>query len=488
MELSRRQLLFVGAAAGGGFLVGWHRPSGPRILAAAAKAAPAVFAPNAFIRIGRDGRITLIMNQVEMGQGTYTSMPMLLAEELEVGLDQVHLEHAPPDDKLYSVPVFGFQVTGASCPGGLLYEPLRRAGAAARSMLVAAAAQTWSVDAASCRAEKGVVTHTPTGRTLRYGALADKAATLPVPAQVVLKDPREFKLIGTPAKRLDTPAKVNGTAQFGIDVRLPGMNIATVAASPVVGGKLAFVDDSKAKAIPGVRQIVRLDDAVAVVADNMWAAKRGLKALTLRWEDGPNGTIATADVVRGLAAAAETPGVVARNEGDAPGVIAGASRKIESVYEAPFLAHAALEPINCTVHVRPDRLVGPSIMARWAPPAVTNGIDPDAVDGAVELLYDIPAIRVEYVRHEEPALNTGFWRGVGVTHNTFVIESFIDELAAAAKQDPVAYRRALLGKSARAKAVLDVAAREAGWGRPLPEGRGRGVSVLYSGGGSHLGR
>ena len=452
---------------------------------------------------------------------------------------------------------------------------------------MAAAAQTWSVDAASCRAEKGVVTHTPTGRTLRYGALADKAATLPVPAQVVLKDPREFKLIGTPAKRLDTPAKVNGTAQFGIDVRLPGMNIATVAASPVVGGKLAFVDDSKAKAIPGVRQIVRLDDAVAVVADNMWAAKRGLKALTLRWEDGPNGTIATADVVRGLAAAAETPGVVARNEGDAPGVIAGASRKIESVYEAPFLAHAALEPINCTVHVRPDRcevwtgsqvlsrvqaaaakvtglplekvvvhnfylggafgrrlevdyvpqavrigqqvqgpvkviwtreedirhdvvrpyyydriaaavdargmptawthrLVGPSIMGRWAPPAVTNGIDPDAVDGAVDLLYDIPAIRVEYVRHEEPALNTGFWRGVGVTHNTFVIESFIDELAAAAKQDPVAYRRALLGKSARAKAVLDVAAREAGWGRPLPEGRGRGVSVLYSGWGSYL--
>ena len=587
MELSRRQLLFVGAAAGGGFLVGWHRPSGPRIRAAAVKATPAVFAPNAFIRIGRDGRITLIMNQVEMGQGTYTSMPMLLAEELEVGLDQVHLEHAPPDDKLYSVPVFGFQVTGASCSVRLLYEPLRRAGAAARSMLVAAAAQTWSVDAASCRAEKGVVTHTPTGRTLRYGALADKAATLPVPAQVVLKDPREFKLIGTPAKRLDTPAKVNGTAQFGIDVRLPGMNIATVAASPVVGGKLAFVDDSKAKAIPGVRQIVRLDDAVAVVADNMWAAKRGLKALTLRWEDGPNGTIATADVVRGLAAAAETPGVVARNEGDAPGVIAGASRKIESVYEAPFLAHAALEPINCTVHVRPDRcevwtgsqvlsrvqaaaakvtglplekvvvhnfylggafgrrlevdyvpqavrigqqvqgpvkviwtreedirhdvvrpyyydriaaavdargmptawthrLVGPSIMGRWAPPAVTNGIDPDAVDGAVDLLYDIPAIRVEYVRHEEPALNTGFWRGVGVTHNTFVIESFIDELAAAAKQDPVAYRRALLGKSARAKAVLDVAAREAGWGRPLPEGRGRGVSVLYSGWGSYL--
>src|SRR2546428_4247142 len=188
MELSRRQLLFVGAAAGGGFLVGWHRPSGPRVLAAAAKAMPPAFAPNAFIRIGRDGRVTLIMNQVEMGQGTYTSMPMLLAEELEVGLDQVQLEHAPPDDKLYGLPGFGFQVTGASTSVRLLYEPLRRAGATARSMLLAAAAQTWNVDAASCRAGKGVGTHTPTGRTPRYGGPADKAATLPVPAQGALQE------------------------------------------------------------------------------------------------------------------------------------------------------------------------------------------------------------------------------------------------------------------------------------------------------------
>ena len=299
MDLSRRQLLFVGAATGGGFLLGWHRPSGPRILAASAKAMPPAFAPNAFIRIGRDGRVTLIMNQVEMGQGTYTSMPMLLAEELEVGLDQVQLEHAPPDEKLYAIPGFGIQMTGSSTSVRMLYEPLRRAGATARIMLVAAAAQTWNVDPASCRAQRGVVTHTPTGRKLGYGTLADKAATMPVPARVALKDPKDFKLIGTPAKRLDTPAKVNGTAQFGIDVRLPGMRIATVAASPVIGGKLTFVDDSKAKAIRGVRQIVRLEDAVAVVADHMWAAKQGLKALTLRWDDGPNGTIGTADVVRG---------------------------------------------------------------------------------------------------------------------------------------------------------------------------------------------
>jgi isoquinoline 1-oxidoreductase beta subunit len=194
-------------------------------------------------------------------------MPMLLAEELEVGLDQVQVEHAPPDDKLYGLPGFGIQFTGASTSVRLLYEPMRRAGAAARSMLVAAAAQTWNVDAASCRAQKGVVTHTPTGRKLAYGELADRAAKLPVPAQITLKDPKDFTLSGTPAKRLDTPAKVNGTAQYGIDVRLPGMKIATVAASPVVGGRVAAVDDSKAKAVKGVRQIVRLDDAVAVVAD-----------------------------------------------------------------------------------------------------------------------------------------------------------------------------------------------------------------------------
>jgi isoquinoline 1-oxidoreductase subunit beta len=578
---SRREILVAGAAAGGGLLIGWHVDARPRVLAKAAKAMPPAFAPNAFIRIGRDSRVILIVAQVEMGQGTFTSMPMLLAEELEVGLDQVSVENAPPDEKLYAIPGFGFQVTGASISVRSLYEPLRRAGATARTMLVAAAAQIWNVDPASCQAHRGVVTHTPTARKLAYGALADKAATLPVPAQVTLKEPKDFKLIGTPAKRIDTPAKVNGTAQFGIDVQLPGMKIATVAASPVVGGKLVSVDDSKAKAIKGVRQIVRLDDAVAVVADHMWAAKQGLRALAIRWDDGPNGTVSTADVVKGLAAAAQTQGAVARNEGDARAVIAGSSRKLESVYEAPFLAHAALEPINCTVHVRPDRcevwtgsqvlaraqagaakvtglplekvvvhnyylggafgrrlefdyvpqsvriaqqvegpvkiiwtreediqhdvyrpyyydriaaaldargqpiawthrLVGPSIMARWAPPVFKNGIDPDAVDGAAEMLYEIPAIRVEYVRHEEPVLNTGFWRGVGVTHSTWVIESFIDELATNAKQDPVAYRRALLSKSPRARAVLDLAAQAAGWGERLPEGRGRGVSLMYS--------
>jgi CO/xanthine dehydrogenase Mo-binding subunit len=585
-SISRRRLLFASAAAGGGILLAWHVNALPRPLAALAKA-DSDFAPNAFIRIGSDGRVTLIMNQVEMGQGTYTSMPMLMAEELEVGLDQVHLEHAPPDDKLYGLPGFGIQVTGASTSVRLQYESLRRAGATARTMLVAAAAKTWNVDPASCRVQKGVVTHAPTNRKLSYGALADKAAQMPVPAQVALKDPKDFKLIGTPAKRLDTPAKVNGKAEYGIDVRLPGMKIATVAASPVLGGKLMDVDDSKAKAIPGVRQIVRLEDAVAVVADHMWAAKQGLKALVIRWDDGPNGTISTEDVARGLAEASLNPGVAVRNDGDASAALAGAANKIESQYEVPFLVHAPMEPINCTVHIRPDRcevwtgsqilprvqaaaakvtglplekvvvhnfymgggfgrrlevdyvpqavriaqqvegpvkviwtreedfqhdvyrphyydrisaaldasgrpiawmhrIVGPSIFARWAPPLFKDGIDGDAVDSAEQLLYDIPAIRVEYVRHEEPVVQTGFWRGVGNTHNNFVIESFMDELALAAKQDPVDYRRALLKKSPRAKAVLDVAAQASGWGKPLPEGHGRGVAVLYCSWGSFL--
>ena len=589
--VSRRKFLITGAAAGGGFLLAWRLDALPRVVKAAASTEPPAFAPNGFIRIGKDGRVTLVMCQVEMGQGTYTSMPMLLAEELEVGLDQVELEHAPPNDKLYANPIFGDQETGASTSVRAFYEPLRRAGATARMMLVAAAAQTWKVDPASCRARRGVVVHAASGRKLSYGALAEKAALIPVPpaADVKLKDPKDFQLIGTPAKRLDTPAKVNGKAQYGIDVRLPGMKYATVAASPVVGGKVASIDDGKAKAIPGVRQIVRLDDVVAVVADNYWAAKLGLSALEIRWDDGPNGSISTADVVRDLAAASQTPGVTVRNEGDAAAALASAAgpAKIEATYEVPFLAHATMEPINCTVHVRPDhcevwvgtqvltraqggaakvtglplekvevhnhylgggfgrklefdyvsqavrigqkvdgpvqviwsreedirhdvyrpyyydrfaaavgadgkptawmhRIVGPAILARYLPAAFQKGIDVDGIDGAAQLLYNIPSIRVEFVRHEEPVLNTGFWRGVGVTHNNFVIESFVDELAANAKADPVAYRRSLLGKSPRATAVLDLAAKAAGWGTPLPPGRGRGVSLLFSEWGSYL--
>src|SRR2546421_10641937 len=326
-ELSRRTFLQTGAAVGGGLLLGFTLPP----LSPLSPLPPRVrndgpFAPNAFIRIDRDGRVTLMMHKVEMGQGTYTSMPMLLAEELEVELSQVHLEHAPADDARYAEPLFGVQETGGSTSVRGNWEPLRRAGATARALLVAAAAQTWKVDPSSCHAARGQVIHGPTGRSLSYGALVATAAALPVPRQVTLKDPKDFKLIGTPAKRLDAPDKINGTAPFGIDVAVPGMKVATLAACPVFGGKLASVDDAKAKGIKGVQQVVRLDDAVAVVADHMWAAKQGLAALDIRWDEGPNAKLSTADIVQQLAAASEKAGVVAPNEGDAPKAMAGDAR------------------------------------------------------------------------------------------------------------------------------------------------------------------
>jgi len=583
------------SAAGGGLLVSFRLPA-PLGRALAAGAQPArEFAPNGFIRIDRDGRVTLIMHKVEMGQGTYTAMPMLLAEELEVDLSQVRLEHAPPDDALYAEPLFGVQETGGSTSVRGNWEPLRRAGATARSMLVSAAAKTWEVPPSECRAASGAVIHGATGRSLTYGALVDRAALLPVPRDVALKDPKDFMLIGTPVRRLDTPDKVDGTAQFGIDVRLPGMKVAAVAACPVFGGKLASVDDAKARAVPGVRQVVRLEDAVAVVADDTWAAKQGLVALDIRWDDGPNANLTTADIVRQLAAVSQTTGVAARNEGDAAAAMAGAAQKVEAIYELPFLAHATMEPVNCTVHVRPDgcdiwvgtqvptftqtaaakvtglpkakvqvhnhllgggfgrrlevdfitravqiaqqvpgpvqvfwsreediqhdmyrpyyydriaagldahgmpiawthRVTGSSIMARVVSQlfpktlrvmraagvhqlvSMVRGLDVDAVEGAVEPPYTLPNIRVEYVRQEPPGVPTAFWRGVGPTHSIFVVESFIDELAAAAKRDPFEYRRALLDRSPRAKAVLELAAERAGWGRPVPAGTG-GVGV-----------
>jgi len=590
--LSRRAFLEVSAAVGGGLLLGFTLPG--RTQGRADR-----FAPNAFIRIDHDGRVTLMMHKVEMGQGTYTSMPMLLAEELEVDLAQVRLEHAPPDDALYAEPLFGVQETGGSTSVRGNFEPLRRAGAAARTLLVAAAAQTWKVTATSCRAERGEVVHAPSGRRLGYGALVDRAATLPVPRDPPLKDAKDWTLIGTPVKRLDSPHKVNGAALFGIDVRLPGMKVATLAACPVVGGTLASVDDAKARAVPGVQQVVRLDDAVAVIADHMWAAKQGLAALAIRWDEGPNARLGTADIVQQLAAASQRSGVVARKVGDAAQAMAGAARKFEAIYELPFLAHATMEPVNCTVHVRRDgcdiwvgtqvptftrtaaaqltglprervqvhnhllgggfgrrlevdfvrravriamqvsgpvkvvwtreediqhdmyrpyyydriaagldergrpvawthRVTGSSIMARVTSElfpktfrvmraaglhqlvAMVKGLDVDAVEGAAEPPYTLPNIRVEYVRQEPPGIATAFWRGVGPTHNIFVVESFMDELAAATRQDPFQYRRALLDQAPRAKAVLELAALHAGWGQPLPPGSGRGIALLHA--------
>jgi isoquinoline 1-oxidoreductase beta subunit len=359
--VSRRAFLKAGAASGGGLLLSFV------LDCAEGNAAEDTFAPNAFIRIDRNGAVTMVMPQVEMGQGTYTSMPMLIAEELEVELSKVRLEHAPADDKLYGNPITKFQVTGGSTSVRAFWEPLRRAGATARNLLIAAAAQTWGVNADACRAEKGEIIHVPTGRRVSYGNLVDVAATLPVPEKVALRDPKDFKLIGTPVKRLDAPEKVNGTAQYGIDVRIPGMKVATVAACPVFGGKLESVDDSKAKTIKGVVQIVHLDDAVAVVADHMAAAKKGLAALDIKWNEGQNAGIGMIDIIGQLDAASKNHGAVGRKEGDVEKAMAGAVTKVEAIYQVPFLAHATMEPMNCTVHVRSDSCdvwVGTQVAAR----------------------------------------------------------------------------------------------------------------------------
>jgi isoquinoline 1-oxidoreductase beta subunit len=576
--LSRRRFLRAGAAAGGGLMLSLSVPFASR---GAEAAEAAGFVPNAFIRIGRDGQIVLTMPYVEMGQGTYTSISMLIAEELGVDLKQVRFEHAPPNEKLYGNPLLGgIQATGNSNAIRAAWQPLRQAGAAARTMLVAAAAKRWNVDPASCRAQSGEVHHPQTRRSIRYSELAADAARMSVPKGVALKRPEDFKLIGKPAKRLDAPAKVNGTAVYGIDVRPPGVKIATLAQSPVFGGRVKGVDDAAAKAVKGVRQIVRLDDAVAVVADHMGAAKKGLAALVIEWDDGPHAKLNTDDIVGELERATLNAGAVAQNLGDVDGAIASAATKVEATYQVPFLAHATMEPMNCTVHVRKGgcevwvgnqvlgraqaaaaktaglpldkvvvhnhligggfgrrlevdgviraveiakhvdgpvkvvwtreediqhdmyrptffdrmsagldakgmpvawnhRYAGSSIIARWAPPLFQNGLDADTTEGAIHLTYALPNMHVEYLRVEPPGIPTAFWRSVGPSHNVFVVESFMDELAAAAKQDPVAYRRALLDNAPRAKAVLELAAEKAGWGQPLPDRVGRGVSVQF---------
>jgi CO/xanthine dehydrogenase Mo-binding subunit len=573
-SLSRRSFLRATAAVGGGLIIGWVPD---------ASAAPGVvFAPNAFIRIDPAGKVTVISPMIEMGQGTYTSLPMLIAEELDIELSDVTVDHAPPDAKLYGNPaIFGVQMTGGSTSIRGFFMPLRQAGAAARQMLIQAAAASLKVDAAALSTEPGFVVHAASARRVGYGELVDTAAKLPVPADVKLKDPSQFRLIGTPAKRLDVSGKVNGTAKYGIDTKLPDMKIATVAASPVFGGKVKAFDEAAALKVPGVHQVAKIDNAVAVFADHYWAAKTGLEAAAVEFDDGPYAKLTTADIVAEMAKAAETDGAVARKEGDAGVAFAMATTKVEATYEAPFLAHATMEPMNCTVHVTADgcdiwvgtqvpgiaqtvvskaldiplekvrihnhllgggfgrrlevdfilqaalfaaqakfpvkvvwsreediqhdmyrpyyydrlsagldeqgmpvswqhRIVGSSIIARYFGMPLKDGIDPDAVEGAAEIPYGIPNIFVDYVRHEPKGVPTAFWRGVGPTHNIYVVESFIDELAAKAGKDPVEYRRALLQNNPRALGVLEKAAQMSGWGTPLGTRKGRGISVQFA--------
>jgi isoquinoline 1-oxidoreductase subunit beta len=358
IQPSRRALL--GGMAASALVVGFHIPR------AAGAAAANDFEPNAFIRIDRAGAITLVMPQVEMGQGVYTSVSMILAEELDAAWDRVQLEHAPPDEKHYANPAFGVQATGNSNSIRAFWMPLRKAAAGVRGVLVEAAAAGWKVPAAECRAENSQVLHDKTGRKIGYGDLVARAATMAMPTDVTLKDPKQFKLIGRPLPRLDTPSKTNGSAIYGIDALPPGVKFATLLQCPVLGGKVAHVDDTEAKKIKGVRQIVVLDNLVAVVGDHMWAAKSGLEALGVQWNEGPNANISTADIWSRLRKASEREGAPAKVVGDAHKALADGDVYTQT-YEVPLLAHATMEPLNCTVHVRADGAevwIGSQVLAR----------------------------------------------------------------------------------------------------------------------------
>jgi isoquinoline 1-oxidoreductase beta subunit len=533
--------------------------------------------PNVWLRVNADDSVRVMLTMLEMGQGVMTSMPMLVAEELDMDWTKIKTEWAPADAK-YGNPNFGGQqLTAGSNSVRGMWKTLREAGAAARAMLVAAAAQTWSVPESTLTTEKGEVVHKASGRRLKYGALVDKAATLPVPKQVTLKDPKNFTLMGTSVPRLDIPEKVNGSAMFGIDVKLPGLLTARVVRCPVFGGTVASFNADKAKAIPGVKHVVQISSGVAVVADNYWTANKGAQALEIKWDEGKLATVNSADIMKKYAELAKLPGKVARNQGNIDTALAGAPKKIERFFEAPFLAHATMEPMNCTADVRADscdvyvptqgqtasqdaamaasklprekvkihttymgggfgrrgegdfvadavetsKAVGAPVKVVWSreddmqhdfyrpisyarmsgavdaagnatvfqqhtvqqslmkrigalPP---NGVDFISLDGSATLPYDIPNIKVEYTE-QDPGIPFGFWRSVGASFQGFAVEGFIDELATMAGKDPYQFRHGLLRKAQRHRAVLDLAAEKAGWDKPLPQGRARGIAMM----------
>jgi isoquinoline 1-oxidoreductase beta subunit len=587
VDTSRRRVMKL---AGSGLAVGflWTAGLGPAVAQASARRnsdVPAAdgkpaFAPNAFIRIDPDGGIRLVMPTVEMGQAIYTGISMMLAEELGVGLDQIKVEHSIPSDALYGQALLGgLQATGGSTGTRNQWHGLREAGAVAREMLIAAAAAQWKVDPATCTVARATIIHASTGRTLAFGAVASAAAKLPPPASVRLKDPKDFTVIGRPMRRVDSPDKVNGSTQFGIDVKVPGMKFAAVHTCPELGGTLGGVDDAKARLVPGVVDVLRLGNAVAVVGEHFWAAMRGLEALDIEWRHGVNAALDNATLMAGLMESSRTgPALVGRKpkrEGAATG------KALEMTFKSPMLAHAPMEPLNATVHVTPGkcevwtgtqvptraqaeaaricgiaqgavtvhnqylgggfgrrletdqveqavafarqvtyplkviwsreedirhdrirplyfdrisatvgtdgkptswkhRITSGTVMGRWAPGAMgKDGMDSDAIDAAADLPYEMDKVLVEWVRHDmPPGLVTGWWRGVGPTHNLFVVESFIDQLAHMAGKDPLSYRRSMMKSGSRALGVLDLASGKMGWGKgSLPPRFGRGIAV-----------
>jgi isoquinoline 1-oxidoreductase subunit beta len=578
--VARRDFLRIGAAAGGGLLIGVTLPG--RAQGGGGAVGPAPFAPNAFVRIGLDDSVTVIVGKAEMGQGVYTALAMLVAEELEADWAKLRVLSAPVDPA-YNHTDFGIQMTGGSSSVSSEWDRMREAGAVARLLLVSAAAQTWGVDASACRAEGGYVLHAPSGRRLSYGALSQTAATLTPPGEVPLKDAKQFKILGRAMPRLDTPGKVDGSARFALDVNLPGMLVALVLRPPVFGATLLKVDAARARQIPGVRAVVTIPQGVAVAATGFWAAKKGREALVVEWSS-PAGAASSTDELRAqYAALAATPGRVAKNTGDAAAALAGAATTRSAEYDVPFLAHAMMEPLNCVVDLRADRceiwvgtqfqtgdrdaaarltglppeavqihttllgggfgrratpdhdfvseavevakavkapvkviwtreddirggyyrpmwydrlsagldangslvawthtIVGQSILAGTPfEDMIKNGIDESSVEGASDLAYAIPHLRVEL---HSPTSNVPvlWWRSVGHSHTAFVTECFLDEMAEAAGRDPLEFRLALLARKPRARRVLQAAAERAGWGQPLPPGRARGLAVHES--------
>ena len=581
-RVTRRDFLETSA----GLVIAFHLPS---------RSLPtdlhdATFSPNAWIRIDSEGTVTLTVDKSEMGQGSQTGLAMILAEELEAEWSSVRLGPLPENPASWSRTMR----TGGSNAIRSSWEPLRKAGAAAREMLVTAAADTWKVDRATCRAEAGAVVHAASGRRLPYGRLVARAAALPVPTDPPLKDAKSFRLVGTRMRRLDTPSKVDGSAQFGIDVKVPGMLVASIERSPVLGGRIKRVNADATKALPGVRHVVELEPSswmgpkggwaagcaagVAVVADTYWEAVAGRRALQIECDEGDAGALSSESVRSQLAALVAQPAVVAQTIGDAAAALAGAARRIEAVYEVPFVHHATMEPMNCTAHVRGDgggadiwvptqnqehaqkvaaqvtglpveqvrihtmlsgggfgrrlepdfvseaarvsqavgapvkviwsreddmrngfyrpttfnrfvagldangqlvawthRIAGTPLRLKFGP--LEKGIDDSLVDGAVDLPYAIPNVLVDQATLELAPVPRGPWRSVGVSHNGFVTEGFLDEVAAAAGRDPFELRRELLRDKPRHRRTLEVAAQQAGWGTPLPAGRGRGIAL-----------
>jgi isoquinoline 1-oxidoreductase subunit beta len=580
LNVSRRDFLRTGLLAGGGLVLGLHLPSLATGQEPDNKGGP--FALNAFVRVGADDSVTVVVNHSEMGQGPYTSVPMLVAEELDADWSKVRFEAAPVA-AVYNHSVYGIQMTGGSTSTWSEWERVRKAGAAARAMLIAAAAAEWKVEPAACSTEPSHVVHAASGKRASYGRLAEKAADLKPPEDVKLKDPKDFRIVSKPTRRLDTPDKVDGKAVFGLDVQVPGMLVALVARPPVFGGKVKGFNADKARAVPGVRDVVQIPRGVAVVADGFWPARKGREALEVVWDDGSLAALDSRTQLGQYAELAKKPGVVARKEGNAAGALEKAAKLLEAVYDLPYLAHAPMEPINCVADVKSDRcevwvgtqfqtvdrdaaaqeaglkpeqvvlhttLLGGGFGRRAVPDShfvreavqvskavkapvkviwtreddtrggyyrprayhsvragldaagsvvaweqhvvcqsflaatpfaalIKEGVDETAVEGAKDIPYAIPNLRVDW--HQAPGgVPTLWWRSVGHSHSAFVVETLIDELAHAAGKDPFEFRRGLLGKHPRHKGVLELVADKAGWGKPLPAGLGRGIAVHES--------